>query len=222
MSRDAYVSHETSRQFGKRQGAKAAKGSAFVRLGVRSPKVKAVKPPLSAPERDTMTALRPLACAVALLTTLPLALAADDNPTTPAAATAFLSGGKAIVSWVPGAETADAFNVYAIANGSRTLIETTPGSDLKAEVDAPPPGPCVALDPEFPPDVVVGCTGGLSYAVSAMKGGIESPMTAAALVVGTPCIQLDPDGPAVWVGCMGGVGVLGKANLRTHLALMVY
>lgn len=155
-----------------------------------------------------MRPLGPLVCAVAFLTALPFAVGDTPNPTTPAGAVAFLSDENAIVSWAPGSEMPDAFNVYSVVNGSRTLLETTPGTDLKAEVDAPPPSPCIGVDPDGP-DVWAGCTGGPFYAVSAMKSGVESPMTAASVVIGVPCIGLDPRFPPdVVVGCMGGLGVI--------------
>lgn len=169
-----------------------------------------------------MPPLGPLVLAAVLLAALPVAAGCLPDPTAPVTADAFLSGTNAIITWVPGAVSADTFNVYALVDGGRVLLESAPGTEMSAVVPAPSAIPCVQVDPDGP-DVAVGCSDFEGYAVSAVTGGAESKATVAVLVVGVPCIGVDPDGPDVVVGCTG-IGVLSKvrANLMFDVMTRAY
>jgi hypothetical protein len=90
----------------------------------------------------------------------------------PLSAVASKSAAGVTVLWIPAVEGADAFNVYGVRDGARTLLETTPGTSIMAEVAAGFPG----------------------YAVAGMRDGTESPPIMA-FVTPAPCVTVDPGVP---------------------------
>jgi hypothetical protein len=99
-----------------------------------------------------------------------------------------IQGAGAAVFWVPGSEAADSYRVYGIAdNGAKTLLEqnvTQPSVPVPAGFHA--------------------------YAVSSVKGGIESdPVTA----LGT-CVEISIQPPAVRVCFTAG---RAKAEVETNI-----
>lgn len=123
-----------------------------------------------------------LVVVVALLMVAVPAAAEDANPAEawkPLAAVALASGSWATVSWTPGEEVGDAYHVYGILDDTMILLMTIEG-ELNAEVQS----------------------GFSSYAVTAVKSGLESPPQIAVLA-STICISVDPGTPPrVAVGCM--------------------
>lgn len=103
---------------------------------------------------------------VALL--VPTAIGDVGGPMRPLAALVDYSGEGLVVMWVPGGPS-DSFRVYGVLEGARTLLAVASGEESSA------------LAP----------LGFQTYAVSAVRGGLESSLTYVS-VVDLPCVTVMP------------------------------
>jgi hypothetical protein len=122
-----------------------------------------------------------LACGLLLMVFVAPHGAADPtiDPLAPVSVTAVVLDGVVDVTWVPGLQPADSFNVYGVdPSGALTFIQTMPSNETK-----------VALSQLFP-----------NYAVSGIAGTTESSAARTSVV---PCISAELFPPSVGVGSCG-------------------
>jgi len=136
-----------------------------------------------------MRDVRVLLLLVPLLVIAPSASAATPAYT-PSLVTAATYSGSALVSWAPGSEAADSYNVYGLApNAPPTLLGTFTVSTVAEG----------AFNLAAP-------SGFAAYAVSGVLGGVESPMVSSPAMSagGDPCIEVDPDN--IIIRCIPVIG----------------
>ena len=96
------------------------------------------------------------------------------------------NGGTALVTWLPGRQLADSYNVYGVAGSSLVLLTTALATDTSATTPA----------------------GYQAYAVTGVKAGVESE---AVLTPVVPCVYVDllpPGGPDAAVDdCTGTIPI---------------
>lgn len=105
---------------------------------------------------------------------------------TPAAASAIVTLTQAVVSWVPGPELADFYNVYGItASGAAVTLAQSAGPV--------PDAASLVVDGSY-----------ATYAVTGVRDGVESPPVYAVMGEAPvpPCVDVDPSSvpPAYYIG----------------------
>lgn len=130
--------------------------------------------------------MRPWLLVIVLaLLALPLPLTeAAKRPWAPAAVLATTTPNVAFITWAPGESLADYYNVYGIEGSS--LVFVTAALDHVFQIDTARPFQ--------------------SYAVSGVKGGIESDPVLASFA---PCLRVDVDPPDAYVANCGTVAPFG-------------
>ena len=126
-----------------------------------------------------------LAAALLLLAPLMSTVQAEEDPNAlsqPVWVAAASLGDQVLVSWTPGIDAAEEYRVYGVIHGVLMHLDTVHG--------------------EFSTTVAQGYS---SYGVSAVKDGVESRPTFAAMVTGV-CVTVHDDPPGVAVGQCPFVG----------------
>lgn len=114
--------------------------------------------------------------AVALLLAAIASPFASGEPTEamrPIAAFAIGTAAGATVAWVPGPEAPDFFRIYGVRNETLAFLTLADAGAVSAEVEG-----------KFP-----------QYAVTAVRGGVESEPALAVFGVGLACVTVDPGIP---------------------------
>lgn len=116
---------------------------------------------------------------LAALVLVPLHVGVGSAPGfAPSAVAALPVGGSVFISWVPGAEPADAFRVYGISeSGALALLAETARGDASGALAVVP-------------------AGFAGYAVSGVRGDVESGPVMAFI----PCVYVQTEPPGVGEG----------------------
>ena len=99
---------------------------------------------------------------------------------------ALVSELTAAVSWAPGSEVADAYNVYGLSADAAPVLL----------------GTFIVTSPESAASSMTVPSGFDGYGVSGVQAQVESPMTAAAVATGDPCIVIGHNYVAVDLRCL--------------------
>lgn len=146
----------------------------------------------SSTRRGSLVSVRTLFFLVAALALAPIADADAGNYAPSIVTAAAASGLGVVVSWLPGEQVAETYNVYGIApNAAPVQLGTFTPTDPEGVVSS------VAVAPGF-----------ALYAVSGVVAGVESAMIATpAAAVGDECIYIGHGG-YVSIRCWPGIMIL--------------
>lgn len=126
---------------------------------------------------------------LAFLASMPLAVQATPtlDPAQPVAAVAITTGPSVIVTWIPGPEPADSFQVYGVTNGTLSPLTSAQPDQTSALLPAD--------TPKFH-----------EYAVTAWHDGIQTQATTTLLDLNDPCVAIySIDPPEVFISnCLDG------------------